>query len=200
MKNSFTVLSILLSIFLAGNCISFRSGEHKNTAKISSFGLPKNISVKLNNTYQRLTSGEPGFSNPIIAENWKDNSAKILNESGDVFSTRSETEANFIFDIKAVQEDGYYSANISPWLSILTLGVYPHYAKYNISLTIGVKDKKGNLLGEVKKEETLTEIGQIIFLFTLPFSSPTEVYDEQKRDLISSAYAEIKEKGLLKLK
>lgn len=180
------------------NCLSFRSGEYEGVPVVKNFGLSNKIAVKVNANYQVLVDGQPGSTNEFLVQKWKNESAKLLNESGDVFATRSETEANYTFDIKAIEEMGYFSANVSIWFFLPTLGILPYYTGSHITLTVAVKDKKGKVLGEIKREENKTEIGQLLLIFVMPFADPVAKVDAQRRELLSSAYSEIKEKGYLK--
>ncbi|EMY62325.1 hypothetical protein [Leptospira terpstrae] len=197
-KNILKQFLILTLTILTVNCLNFRSGEFEGTPVTKNFGVSKKTLVKLNTDYQILIGGESGNANENIVQKWKNEAAKVLNESGDVLSTRSETEANYVFDIKVTESSSYFSVNVSIWFSILTAGVIPQYSKSVISLNLSVKDKSGKVLGEVKREEKRTEFGQILLLFVMPFYDPGTVVDAQRREMLSSAYAEIKEKGYLK--
>ncbi|PJZ44849.1 hypothetical protein [Leptospira brenneri] len=180
------------------NCLNFRSGEYEGTPVIKNFDTSKKIAVKVNATYQGTVNGEPEDPHHYFIQKWQNESAKLLNESEDVFSTRSQTEADYTFDIKATEDKGYFSGKVSFWISLPTLGILPYYMGSHITLNVAVKDKKGKVIAELKREEKKTEVGQILLLFVMPFLDSVATVDAQRRDLLSSVYAEIKEKGYLK--
>lgn len=191
-------LTLMILGILTSNCLNFRSGEYEGTPIVKNFGTSKKLAVKVNATYQGTVNGEPDDPHEFLKQKWQNESAKLLNESEDVFSTRSQTEADYTFDIKATEDRGYFSAKVSLWLSLPTLGILPYYAGSHITMNVVVKDKKGKVLAEMKREEKRTEVGQILLLFVMPFADPVAKVDTQRRDLLSSVFAEIKEKGYLK--
>ncbi|EMY68125.1 hypothetical protein [Leptospira vanthielii] len=197
-KTFYKTFTLVTLGILTANCLSFRSGEFEGAPVVKKFGVPKKISVKVNANYQVLVDGQPGSTNEFLVQKWKNEPAKLLNESDDVSATRSETEANYIFDIKVTEEMGFFSANVSIWFFLPTLGILPYYTGSHITMTLAVKDKKGKVLGEIKREENKTEIGQLLLILVMPFADPVAKVDAQRRELLSSAYSEIKEKGYLK--
>ncbi|TGL87946.1 hypothetical protein EHQ68_00880 [Leptospira congkakensis] len=192
------MLTYLTFGILTINCLSFRSGEYEGTPVVKNFNTSKKIAVKVNATYQGTVNGEPEDPHEFLIQRWQNESAKLLNESEDVFSTRSQTESDYTFDIKATEDKGYFSGKVSIWFSLPTLGILPYYAGSHLTLNLAVKDKKGKVIAEMKREEKRTEVGQILLLFAMPFADPLTSIDAQRRDLLSSVYAEIKEKGYLK--
>ncbi len=197
-KNIFKQFLLLTLTIFTVNCLTLRSGEFAGTPITKNFGVSKTTYVKLNTDYQGLVGGEASHKNDYLIQLLKDEAAKVLNESGDVLSTRSETDSNFVFNIKVTENSNYFSVNVSIWFSLLTAGLIPYYSKSDLVLNVSVKDKSGKVIGEVKREEKKTEIGQILLLFVMPFYDPNKVTEAQRREMLSSAYAEIKEKGYLK--
>ncbi|EMJ85836.1 hypothetical protein [Leptospira meyeri] len=180
------------------NCLSFRSGEYEGTPVVKNFDSKKKIAVKVYAAYQVTVNGESGSLHESLTQKWQNESAKLLNESEDVFSTRSQVDADYTFDIKVTENLGYFSAKVSLWLSLPTLGIIPFYSGSHLTMNLTVKDKKGKVLAEMSREENKTEVGQILLLFVMPFADPTVKIEKQRRELLSSVYAEIKEKGYLK--
>ncbi|MCG6142958.1 hypothetical protein [Leptospira bandrabouensis] len=197
-KTYFKNLLLLILGILTINCLNFRSGEYEGTPIVKKFGISKNLAVKVNANYQMTVNGEPDDPNDFITQRWQNESAKLLNESEDVFYTRSQADADYIFDIKVIEDRGFFSAKVAAWISLPTLGILPYFAGSHISMNLAVKDKKGKVLAEMKREENKTEVGQILLLFVMPFADPSEVIDKQRREMLSSVFAEIKEKGYLK--
>ncbi|MDF3821745.1 hypothetical protein P3G55_17705 [Leptospira sp. 96542] len=195
MNKIFLILLTIVSI----NCLSFRSGEHENAEIVNKLDAPPKAIIKINLKYDyRVDGAKQGDINPQLVDAWLKTAEETLKESSEVTVSREDILANYFFEMTVREETNSFSTTVSPFISGLTLGLIPSYTKSDITVNTIVKDKKGNVLGEVTKKESLKMVGQILIVFVNVFVKPLDTIIAQRKDLLRASYLEIKQNNIFK--
>jgi len=187
--------SFLIITSLICSCAAFRGGQLEDIN-----GWPPNIERKKSISYvvtgKVELNGRPTDVQPATMKAWKKHLDTVYRDSG-LFSSVEEGFSET--DIRAEVEitDVGRGNRALAFFSGLTLCVIPAYASDIITIQTNFRDSKGNMLGEVTKQEEVYAWFQILLLPVTPFKSPGSVGEEALCDINRAVLLEAQQKGIL---
>ncbi len=189
MTTRLRTLIALLGLSLLTGCASFRSGETENlgawpTAKEQKPTLRYVVQGKF------INNGQPVAMAPANIKAVSDIVGKAYTDSA-LFSSVTEGfgDADVLAEV-TVTDDGQGSMALA-FLSGFTFCVLPATAKDTIITETTYRDRTGNLLGEVKKQDSMRTWFQILLLPGAFIANPIKVgpqiqYDNPKASILAA--------------
>lgn len=178
-------------------CAVFREGlqeERKGPIQIKSAQEVKPIVYGSFNGKVSLNGDSPAQMNQGQINNWAGALGNILNGSK-LFSSlaKDPKESDYIVEMNLLETSNYNKG--LALLTGLTLYLFPSSGNTHFVLKTTFKNKKGDVLGEVEKQEKFTLWQQVLLIFVMPFKYPTSVIKDIQSDLIHYSIQEGEDKG-----
>lgn len=183
-----------VALALLSGCASFRSGETEN---LGEWPQAKEQKPSLRYVVQgkQIINGQPAAIAPNGMKMWSDIVGKSYTESG-LFSSVNEGfgDADILAEVK-ITNDGEGSMALA-FLSGFTFCVLPATAKDTVITETVYRDRNGNVLGEIKKQDSMRTWFQILLLPGAFIANPISVgpqiqYDNHKASILAA-----RERGL----
>lgn len=186
--NTFSKISMIALVALLSACAGIRGNQ---LGEIT--GWPPETKNKKSISYVITgkidMNGNVADAQPAALNLWKQNVEKAYKES-EIFSSVSDGFSDT--DIRAeisITDKGRGSMALA-FLSGFTFGVIPSYANDEFIVNTTFKDRNGNVLASISKQEDVSQWIQILLLPVTPFAFPTSqvngaLYDIHRSTLLT---------------
>ena len=181
-------LAVLLSVLLSG-CASYREGE---LARLTGWppnppGAKQTISVHV--TAEATLNGERRVVPLSILEAWRKATFKAYRDSG-LFVEVKELPAKTDFRADVQIIDRVELHRWRAFLTGLTFGLWPNWARDRFVVTTTVRDNKGTVVGKFETSEQVVLWQQLFLVLVMPFNYPSSVENGAVYDLSRAAILE----------